>query len=150
VLLEQKSGAELVLAPSAAGRWTRSPLSFAPLPSPPQDLVPVDFDHDGDLDLLLVGAFGPRILRDDGAAPRTDEHRVVTRGAFVDASAEASLPRDVELTWCVTEDFDGDQDVDLLLGGPGELHLMDSLRAGKFTDVASRAFGSARLAREPL
>jgi len=151
VLLEQKSGADLVLAPAAVERWARSPLTFAPLPSPAQDLAPVDFDHDGDLDLLLVGAFGARLLRDDGAAARTDEQGVVRRGAFVDASSEASLPREVELAWCVTEDFDGDQDVDLLLGGPHALHLMDSLRAGKFTDVAPRAFGSARgLARKPL
>ena len=152
LLFEHRSGAELLLGSGAAGGpWAPSPLALPRLPAPPADLALVDFDHDGDLDVLLVGPFGARLLRNDGAAARTDEHGVVTRGSFVDASAEASLPRDVELTWCACDDFDGDQDVDLLLGGPKALFLMDSLRAGKFVDVAARVFPSMRgMAEEPL
>ncbi len=151
VLLEHVSGADVLLEPArAATRWTRSPLALPSLPAPPADLVPVDFDHDGDLDLLLAGPFGARLLRNDGAAPRVDEHGTVTRGALVDVTAEAGLPSGVELAWCRTEDFDADQDVDLLLGGPGALFLMDNLRAGRFTDVAARVFGAARLAQAPL
>src|SRR5262249_41061906 len=88
-------------------------------------------------------------LRNDGAAPRTDEHGVVTRGSFVDVSTEAGLPTD-ELAWCVTEDFDGDNDVDLLLGGPSAVHLLDNLRAGKFADVTSKVFpGAHALPQKP-
>jgi tetratricopeptide (TPR) repeat protein len=151
LLLEHASGAGLLMGGDAASRWTPSPLELPRLPAPPADLVLVDFDHEGDLDLLLAGPFGARLLRNDGAAPRADEHGVVRRGAFVDVSSEAALPRDVELAWCATEDFDGDQDVDLLLGGPLGVYLMDGLRAGKFVDVAQRVLGNAPdLAREPL
>ena len=156
LLFEAASGADLLElggpgsgAPS--GTWSRSPLELAPLPAPPEDLVFADIDHEGDLDLLIVGPFGARLLRNDGAAPRTGADGAETRGAFVDVSREASLPRDVPLTWCATEDVDGDQDVDLLLGGPNALYLMDSLRAGGFEDVAGRVFaGATGMGREPL
>jgi tetratricopeptide (TPR) repeat protein len=153
VLLEHASGAELLLAPSTAslGRWRRSPLELPPLPAAPDDVELLDYDHDGDLDILVVGSFGARILRNDGAAPRLDEHGAVTRGAFVDASREARLPSDVALAWCRSEDLDGDQDVDLLLGGPRALFLMDGLRGGAFVDVAARVFGpAAGMPRAPL
>ncbi|MCE9592983.1 MAG: VCBS repeat-containing protein [Planctomycetes bacterium] len=66
-------------------------------------------------------------------------------------SKDASLPDERELAWCDTEDFDGDSDVDLLLGGPNALVLMDNHRAGKFEDIAARAFGGATtFAREPV
>ncbi|HEX6882818.1 MAG TPA: FG-GAP-like repeat-containing protein [Planctomycetota bacterium] len=141
LLLEHRSGAELLLGRADVGRWKPSELVLPSLPAPVADLAAVDFDHDGDLDWLVVGAFGARLLRNDGAAPRGGPDD--PRGSFVDASAEASLPRDVALAWCVTEDLDGDQDVDLLLGGPGGLFLMDGLRAGRFEDVAARRFGAA-------
>jgi len=136
-LFEHRSGAEILLGRADVGRWKPSELALPALPAPITDLAAVDFDHDGDLDWLVVGAFGARLLRNDGAAPRADGG---PRGGFVDASAEAGLPRDVALAWCVTEDLDGDQDVDLLLGGPQALFLMDGLRAGRFEDVAARRF----------
>jgi tetratricopeptide (TPR) repeat protein len=151
LLFEHASGAELLLGEAGAARWTLSPLALPRLPSPPSDLLFTDHDHDGDLDVLLVGAFGARLWRNDGAAPRPDARGVAVRGAFTDVSAEASLPVDVALAWCATEDFDGDSDVDLLLGGPNALFLMDNLRAGRFADLATRAFGAATaFAREPL
>ena len=150
VLLEHVSGADVLLR-GARGRWTRSPLELPALPSPPRDLVLVDFDHDGDLDLLLAGAFGARLLRNDGAAPRIQPDGKVERGRFADVTAEAGLPIGVELFWCATEDLDADHDVDLLLGGPGALFLMDNLRAGKFVDAAGRVLARvAPMAREPL
>jgi hypothetical protein len=151
LLLEHRSGSELLLGDPNASRWSPSPLHLPQLPSPPADLALVDYDHDGDLDLLLVGAFGARMFRNDGAAPRTDAQGVVTRGAFVDVSSETSLPANVEFTWCAIEDFDNDTDVDLLLGGPRALVLMDNHRAGKFEDIAARVFGRAKgLARKPV
>jgi len=150
VLLEHASGAELLLDARAAS-WAPSALALPPLSAPPAELVPVDFDHEGDLDLLLVGPFGARLWRDDGAAARVSEQGLVTRGAFVDASREAGLPDGVALTWCVTEDLDGDHDVDLVLGGPDALFVLDSLRGGRFADVAARVLGSGtRFERAPL
>ena len=150
LLLEHRSGADLLLGEASASRWTRSPLELPRLPSAARDLTLVDFDHDGDLDLLLVGGFGARLWRNDGAAPRTDATGQVVRGGFVDASAQAGLPADVELRWCVTEDFDNDSDVDLLLGSPNAVFLLDNLRAGKFADIAARVFVSTHeLSRKP-
>lgn len=151
-LLEQRSGAELLLQAPGGPRWVASPVSFAPLPGEIADLAPVDFDHDGDLDLLLVGTFGARLLRNDGVGPRPEVNGVApARGAFVDVSEDASLADRVAFTWCAIEDLDDDQDVDLLFGSASELRVMDSLRGGRFVDVAAARFGaSVGMAHKPL
>ena len=160
-------GGELSLLIADGFSWTPSRLTFARLPDAPRDIAPVDFDHDGDLDLLLAGPFGARLLRNDGAA--TVDRKTVEdhaggetpggdgpggedsggtgagdseapaagqAGGFTDVTAEAGLPTGRPFNWCVIEDFDGDQDVDLLLGGPAGLFLADNQRAGQFADGA--------------
>lgn len=119
--------------------WALSPTPLPPLPGLPDDLEVVDFDHDGDLDLLIVGAFGARVFRNDGVAEVIDGERL--SGAWVDASLEAALPDDRAFTWCIVEDFDSDQDVDLMFGGPSGVVLADSLRRGRFADVTAEVFG---------
>ncbi|MCH2103120.1 MAG: FG-GAP-like repeat-containing protein [Planctomycetes bacterium] len=104
----------------------------------------VDFDHDGDLDILCVGDFGARLYRNDGA----DEPE--SGGSFQDASEAASLPTAGSWRWCIIEDFDSDQDVDLLLGGPGELLLASSLRAGRFEDQTARLPEGTTLSAPPI
>jgi len=111
--------------------WKLSTVTFPDLPSTPKDILPVDYDHEGDIDLLLVGAFGARMWRNDGAGTPDATH------GFVDASEVAELPRDRPYTWAVTEDFDGDNDVDFLLGSEKDVYLADSVRAGKFVDETS-------------
>lgn len=125
--------------------WTRSSLELPAIPSEPIDALAVDFDHEGDLDLLLVGAFGARLWRNDGAAvPQAG-------GGFTDASDIARLPADRAFEWCMTEDFDGDNDVDLLLGGKSGVYLADSQRAGVFADKTRTVFGEgARIEHEPI
>lgn len=128
-----------------AGDWTWSPEPALDLelPAAPADLVAVDFDHEGDLDLFVVGSFGARLFRNDGA----DEPRA--GGRFRDVSEAAGLPREGAFTWCLTEDFDDDSDVDLLCGGPAGVYLGDSLRAGRFAD-RSRALAGLSSERRPL
>ncbi|MFN0244826.1 MAG: FG-GAP-like repeat-containing protein [Planctomycetota bacterium] len=104
-----------------------SKAKLPPLGNGIADFVPVDYDHDGDLDLLIVGNFGTRLWRDDGVA---------TAGTYVDATADAGIDAKTPRTWCITEDFDTDQDVDLLLGGSNGVVLCDNLRGGK---LASRS-----------
>jgi tetratricopeptide (TPR) repeat protein len=156
LLFEARSGADLLLrgkpgALELERRWSREPIEIARLPAPPSDLLVVDYDHEGDLDVLAVGPFGARLFRNDGAAPRAGEDGALVRGSFTEVSSEARLPRDRSLAWCATEDFDNDHDVDLLLGGPEALFLMDSRRSEGFADIAGEAFGgSVRLSGEPL
>ena len=138
-----------------ADEASASPWSLSPVPVPDfggavTDLETVDFDHDGELDLLVTGAFGAKVLRNDGVGGRVDsEGEVQPRGAWVDVSQEASLPSAAQ-AWCLTEDFDGDNDVDLFVGGPGQCHLMDSQRRGEFVDRGADAFGGQSFARKPV
>ncbi len=99
-------------------------IALAQLPSPPRAALALDFDHEGDLDLLFVGDFGARLLRNDGATK--------PGGAFTDVSEQAGLPRQGSFEWCAIEDFDTDQDVDVLLGGAQALAGFSNLRGGKF------------------
>lgn len=124
-----------------AGEFALQEIPCPELSDIPLDVVAVDFDHEGDLDLLLVGNFGARLWRNDGAW--------IAGGAFVDATAEAQLPASPAFTWCLTEDFDSDQDVDLLVGGPNGVYLADSLRAGKFADQSQRLPQGANWSEPP-
>jgi len=101
------------------------------LPSAPTDALMVDYDHEGDLDLLLVGDFGIRLLRNDGAE--------LAEGAFTDVTDEAGLTTSEVLDWCRIEDLDTDQDVDLLFGGAGGILLADNVRGGKYVWQNERA-----------
>jgi hypothetical protein len=135
----------LVAEPGAeAGSFEWKPFG-RPLPScpgPVTDLLTVDFDHEGDLDLLFVGAFGALLLRDDGAPD--------LRGSYTDVTAEAGLPTDRSFDWCVAEDFDTDQDVDFLLGGPDGVFLASNARGGRFDDESERMAAVTGLEREPV
>ena len=48
-------------------RWEASPVLIQGFGGTVRDFQPVDFDHEGDLDLFVVGEFGARLLRNDGA-----------------------------------------------------------------------------------
>ena len=99
-------------------------------PSRITDAVLVDFDHENDLDLLLVGDFGVRLLRNDAAED--------VAGAYTDVTQEAGLTTTEPLDWCVVEDFDTDQDVDLMWGGAVGVQLGDNLRGGHFQMLPER------------
>ncbi len=107
---------------NGALEWTS--LAAPRLPAAPANGLALDFDHEGDLDLLFVGSFGSALLRNDGAGKEG--------GGFVDVTESSGLPRAGSFTWCAIEDFDTDQDVDLLLGGAGGIAVASNLRAGKF------------------
>jgi tetratricopeptide (TPR) repeat protein len=121
--------------------WVAKPGAIAPLPGPVRGVTPVDYDHEGDLDLVLFGDFGVRLLRDDGAAGPT--------GSFTDATAEAGLEGAGAAAWCLIEDFDTDRDIDLLFGP--RPFLASNLRSGRFEDVAAeRLAGAGEWTVEPV
>ncbi len=90
-----------------------------------------DFDHEGDLDLVLAGEHGLALLRNDGAL-RT------LPGAFPEATPDAARALGPCLA-VLAEDFDGDNDVDFLVVTARGLALLSNLRLGAFADVTAAA-----------
>jgi hypothetical protein len=142
-------------------RWEESQLALPPLPGAPTSFVVADEDHDGDVDVVVLGAFGARLWRNDGvdrelrralekkhARETADAERGalspppplpadVPLGTFTDVTQEAGLGDLGAVTWCIPEDYDTDQDVDLLFGGAQGWRLYDNERGGKFARKAA-------------
>ena len=84
----------------------------------------VDFDHDGDLDLLIAGE-GYLLLRNNG--DRT----------FSDQTTAAKLADKVSARAIVPTDFDNRRDIDLLVASTEKISLWRNMRDGTFRDVAT-------------
>src|SRR5205085_9513604 len=93
----------------------------------------VDLDHDGDLDLVLVGN-GPRLV-----------YRNNLDGTFTDATASLGLSAGGEMRDVVFGDFDGDGRVDLFVTNASGGALLHNGGAQRFSDVtvASGLAGAA-------
>ena len=175
ILAVTEAGIRLLRTEGVEGELSWEPATeFIPsLPSPPTDVQPVDFDHEGDIDLLIVGEFGVRLWRNDGFSVRQQldeeiarkkalraaevngdeapELAPVEKPRWTDASSTAQLPTGKSFDWCAIEDFDTDQDVDLLMGGSEGIYLADGLRGGVFADGTSELGAAVHLlANEPL
>jgi len=107
------------------------PVTLLETASPASGLSAVDYDHEGDVDLLVVGPSGIGLLRNDGFGSEG--------GGFTEVAAEAGLPASRAAAWCVVDDFDVDQDVDLLIGGgDGQgAYLASNERGGRFSDASA-------------
>ena len=99
----------------------------------PTSVLWVDYDHDGDLDVLVThdapnGEPTPdRLLRNQGG------------GAFLDATDSAGVGSPRRSTGALWGDFDVDHDVDLYVWGGDSNSLYTNLRAGSFADIAAAA-----------
>jgi hypothetical protein len=124
------SGVELRLLENVDGQWTSGATPLATLPplAGPSSLLDVDYDHDGDVDLLVTTKAGPRLLRNDG---------LDGSGGFSDASAEARLPAGEFRA--LSEDLDHDNDVDFLLveRSSGGVRFLSNDRGGRFSDASA-------------
>lgn len=127
-------GAQVSIWLQGEGAFAKAEIPLPTLPSAPSDCIAVDYDHEGDLDLVFVGAFGVRVWRNDGAGLPAKDGK---QGQFTDATDGSGLPVDRGFAWAIAEDFDGDNDVDLLFGGAPGVYLADSLRGGRFADRSS-------------
>lgn len=101
-------------------RNSGSPEVYA-IPSPYQDVVFLDFDMDGDLDVYLFAGGQPdRLLRNN------------LDGTWTNVTAVTGEP-DIQLRRAVVGDFDRDGDLDLIgVDARGELVLRSNLRQGRF------------------
>ncbi len=104
----------------------------------------VDIDHEGDLDLLAATKTGLRLWRNDGRSESTSL-------LFTEITTKADLPAG-DFQWVANEDFDSDQDVDVLAGG-GDVPtvLLSSLRGNRFEAIDSSRSGlPEHIQRGPL
>jgi hypothetical protein len=149
LLLGDEAPQLLAPDPSGNGGFVDVSAQLPPLPRI-ADVAGVDFGHDGQLDLVLATAEGVKLVRNDGVPKDPIERKRLGPIQLKDVTAEASLPAG-DFAWVTFEDFDSDQDVDLLMGGPNApTTLASSLRKGRFEPLAPEKSGlPATLARAP-
>src|SRR5262249_47186694 len=131
LLVPAAAGSDLLLLENVGGQWTlrAEPLAHLPEVAGPGSMLTVDYDHDGDVDLIVCTRAGLRCLRNDG---------LQGSGGFTDATADTGLPSG-EFT-AQTEDLDRDNDVDLLLveRASGAVHFESNERVGgRFSDATA-------------
>ncbi|RPJ52037.1 MAG: tetratricopeptide repeat protein, partial [Acidobacteria bacterium] len=122
------TGKELILVFSndGSGKVTKAG-ELAVGPAALKDLLLVDYDHDGDLDLYVAQAASPpRMFQNDG------------KGAFTPVRPETGLsPAGAAVERILFLDFDDDNDTDFLLTQSGLPNLLlSNLRVGAFADIA--------------
>ena len=102
----------------------------------PTSVLWVDYDHDGDLDVLVThddpdGApISDRLIRNQGG------------GVFLDVTEAAGVGSPRRSLGALWGDFDVDHDVDLYVWGGESNSLYTNLRAGRFAEIAA-AIGAA-------
>ncbi len=116
--LVRAGGGGIHVHPGVQGGWD-PPLAIARTAS--NAFVPVDFDHEGDLDFVSLGSIGLSLFQNNGNRTLTD----VTAGSGVESVGPCMI--------VAAGDLDDDQDVDLLLlTRRGKLQTASNLRGGRF------------------
>ena len=97
-------------------------------------LLPVDYDHDGDLD-LFAGKSGVKMYRDNGNETFID----VSDQTFVTEAKENELKTQQSASDAIAADFDNDGDIDIFAGHSDTgCTLYDNLRQGKLRAVTGK------------
>ena len=100
-------------------------------------LLPVDFDHDGDLD-LFSGQAGVTMYRNNGDDKGNVTFTDVSKQTFVTTDADNVLPVQRTPAEAVSADFDDDGDIDIFVTHKGiGCTLYDNLRQGKLRAVSN-------------
>jgi Tfp pilus assembly protein PilF len=108
----EANGREVHVSTGATFPFPGGPAGAAPLP---EGILPIDFNYDFNNDLVLAGAGGVRLMRQDN--PKQ----------FTDVTAQAKLPKAVTSArytgaWAV--DVEADGDLDIVLGATEGLPLV--------------------------
>ena len=109
------------------------------MPPLPEGILPVDFNYDFKTDLVLAGAGGVRLMRQDNPS------------SFTDVTAQTKLPKAVtnaRYTGAWAVDIEADGDLDIVLGANEGLPLvLRNNGDGTFTGDSSvcRGRGPARI-----
>jgi len=99
----------------------------------------LDFDNDGDQDLLLVnGTYWPW-ARVAGALPKQGLFANDGKGKFTDVIQGSGMEVSIYGMGVATGDFDNDGFTDVFITGVGGNRLFKNLGGGKFTDVTASA-----------
>jgi len=110
-----------VIATANAGQVELSSGAKFPFPGrgpatlSPESVLPVDFNYDFKMDLLLAGAGGLRFMRQDSPA------------SFTDVTAKTKLPKsilDASYTGAWAVDIEADGDLDIVLGSESGLPVV--------------------------
>jgi Tfp pilus assembly protein PilF len=108
----EANGREVHVATGATFPFPGRPAGVAPQP---EGILPIDFNYDFNTDLVLAGAGGVRLLRQDN--PKQ----------FTDVTAQAKLPKAVtgaSYTGAWAVDIEADGDLDIVLGAKDGLPLV--------------------------
>ncbi len=137
-LLLWGGGATTLLAPKPNLEFVDNPLPNAPAI---RDARFVDYDHEGDLDLLFSDDAGLHLWRNDGGEPVEEGSEAPALVSFADVTESASFP-DGNFDWVTFDDFDADSDVDFLVGGASSpTVVVSNLRKGRFEAIAADKSG---------
>ena len=116
----------------ADGKWVASPIiRYEQTKDETGVLLPVDFDHDGDLD-LFSGQSGIKMYRNNGDGKFTDVGKQTFVLTHIDTQQAQGTPIDA-----LAADFDDDGDIDIIaIHSETGCTLYDNLRQGKLRAIS--------------
>src|SRR3984893_2509543 len=113
-----------------------------------QSVALIDFDHDGDLDILIGGGRDVTELKTERESRKQPPTPVFLppapgmllrnngNGTFTDVTVAAGLARPGDLNTVVPTDYDNRRDIDILTTDPGGPLLWRNMRDGTFRNVS--------------